>query len=97
MKFFGFASCTDDDQNDSVGLLIEFVQGPDLRKRIIANMAFESVLYKAEIMRDIAKALNHVHDAKIVHTDVSSANILVSDRRVACVSICLLVVQSQIR
>ncbi len=67
---------TDDTGAMASYLVMELVDGADLRKRLKAGpLAPEAV---AELGADLADALNYIHQNGVIHRDVKPANILVS-------------------
>ncbi|HKI78583.1 MAG TPA: protein kinase [Ignavibacteriaceae bacterium] len=70
-----------DEYNDSVFMVMEFVEGQTL-KSYIANLKSGSgipFLKATEWMTIIAKGLKAAHDNQIVHRDIKSENIMLSD------------------
>jgi serine/threonine protein kinase len=60
-------------------LVLELVQGPSLRERLQRERFLGAVLGReptAQVGRDVAGALSHIHEAGIVHRDIKPANIL---------------------
>lgn len=60
---------------DRVFLVMEFVDGPDLREAMTAPLSSPVV---AHLGADIAEALHYMHGRGIVHRDVKPANILLA-------------------
>jgi len=58
-------------------LILEYVQGHSLAELIRA--ASLDLAEKLRLVRNVARALGHVHDHQIMHKEVSSSNILVAD------------------
>ncbi|MCW2526965.1 MAG: Serine/threonine-protein kinase StkP [Pseudonocardiales bacterium] len=56
-------------------LVLELVRGPSLRERL-RNSGRLGCAATAQVGRDIAGALSHIHEAGIVHRDIKPANIL---------------------
>ncbi|MEE8105175.1 MAG: serine/threonine-protein kinase [Planctomycetota bacterium] len=60
-------------------LAMEFVRGESLRERIDAGpLSTERAL---RVTRDVLSALEHVHEAGIVHRDVKPANVMVTPEK----------------
>lgn len=62
------------EENDRPYMVMEFLQGQDLRLAI-KNNALGDMVSKLRIAIDIAGALDHIHTQKIVHRDVKPDNI----------------------
>jgi len=62
------------EENERPYMVMEFLQGQDLRHAINGN-ALGDMVSKLRIAIDIAGALDHIHTQKIVHRDVKPDNI----------------------
>lgn len=77
VTLFDAGSDTSDLQGPRLYLVMELVDGPDLRDRL-AQGPLPS-LDVAQIGYDMAKALGYVHDHGVIHRDVKPANIMMFD------------------
>jgi serine/threonine protein kinase len=57
-------------------LVMEFVPGGTLKESVIGRLPWQKA---AEILAPIARALDYVHNSKIVHQDIKPSNILVDE------------------
>ena len=62
-------------QNDSPYLVLEFINGESLQKKIKTGATMEQ---KLRIMRDILQGAAAAHAKDIIHCDIKPANILIS-------------------
>jgi eukaryotic-like serine/threonine-protein kinase len=70
-------SVYDSDRHGDVAFLVmEFVQGDDLKKILDSGRSF-TLEQSAHLMRDLLSALDYAHRQNIVHRDVKPANLLV--------------------
>lgn len=70
-------SVYDSDRHGDVAYLVmEFVQGDDLKKILDSGRSF-TLEQSAHLMRDLLSALDYAHRQNIVHRDVKPANLLV--------------------
>lgn len=63
---------------DTMWFAMELVRGRDLQE-VLRDEGRIAPPRAAEIARDVARALDHAHDAGLVHRDVKPANIMVRD------------------
>lgn len=68
-----------DSQGPRIFLVMELIEGPDLRDRISHGPL--PPLEVGQIGQDMARALDYVHDNGVVHRDVKPANIVMFDYR----------------
>jgi hypothetical protein len=77
VTLFDAGSDVSDPQRPRIYLVMELIDGPDLRDRLAqGSMAPVDV---AQIGCDLAKALGYVHDNGVIHRDVKPANIMMFD------------------
>lgn len=77
VTLFDAGSDTSDLQGPQLYLVMELVDGPDLRDRLAQGPL--PPLDVAQIGYDMAKALGYVHDHGVIHRDVKPANIMMFD------------------
>jgi serine/threonine protein kinase len=77
VALFDAGSDTSDLQGPRPYLVMELVDGPDLRHRLAQGPLPR--LEVAQIGYDMAKALGYVHDHGVIHRDVKPANIMMFD------------------
>ncbi|WP_230209167.1 GAF domain-containing serine/threonine-protein kinase [Nostocoides sp. HKS02] len=77
VTLFDAGADVSDDHRPRIYLVMELIDGPDLRDRL-AQGPLRS-LDVAQIGSDLAKALTYVHDHGVVHRDVKPANIMMFD------------------
>lgn len=77
VTLFDAGSDLSDPQRPRLYLVMELIDGPDLRDRL-ARGALPSVEV-AQIGYDMAQALGYVHDHGVIHRDVKPANIMMFD------------------
>lgn len=68
-----------DGEGPRIFLVMELIEGPDLRDRISQGPL--PTVDVAQIGQDMARALDYVHDNGVVHRDVKPANIMMFDYR----------------
>lgn len=68
---------TADDGATTSFLVMELIEGPDLRRRLKSEAI--SDLEAAQIGADLADALNYIHGQGVIHRDVKPANILLAN------------------
>jgi serine/threonine protein kinase len=71
VRFYEFES-----QNDNIFMVIDWIDGRNLRQLIIENKNPLPIDYSANLLQAIASALNFAHQKQIFHCDVKPANIL---------------------
>lgn len=64
---------------DTTYLVLEFVQGHDLRQHMERGARY-SLRQIADLLRDLLDALGYAHDRGIVHRDVKPANLLLDSK-----------------
>ena len=77
VTLFDAGSDTSDLQGPRLYLVMELVDGPDLRDRLAQGPL--PPLDVAQIGYDMAEALGYVHDHGVIHRDVKPANIMMFD------------------
>jgi serine/threonine protein kinase len=77
VTLFDAGADTSDPQRPRIYLVMELIDGPDLRDRL-AQGPLDSVDV-AQIGYDLAMALGYVHDRGVIHRDVKPANIMMFD------------------
>lgn len=77
VTLFDAGSDLSDPQRPRIYLVMELIDGPDLRRRL-AEAALPPVDV-AQLGHDMAKALTYVHHHGVVHRDVKPANIMLFD------------------
>jgi serine/threonine protein kinase len=77
VTLFDAGSDTSDAQAPRLYLVMELVDGPDLRDRLAQGPL--PPLDVSQIGYDMAKALGYVHDHGVIHRDVKPANIMMFD------------------
>ena len=77
VTLFDAGSDLSDPQHPRIYLVMELVDGPDLRDRLARGPL--PAVDVAQLGRDMAKALAYVHDHGVIHRDVKPANVMVFD------------------
>ena len=79
VTLFDAGSDLSDAQAPQIYLVMELIDGPDLRDRLAQGPLLP--LDVGQIGYDMAKALGYVHDHGVIHRDVKPANIVMFDYR----------------
>lgn len=77
VTLFDAGSDVSDPQRPRIYLVMELIDGPDLRDRLAQGPL--PPVDVAQIGYDMAKALGYVHDNGVIHRDVKPANIMMFD------------------
>lgn len=77
VTLFDAGSDLSDAQRPRIYLVMELIDGPDLRDRLVQGSLSSADV--AQIGYDLAMALGYVHDHGVVHRDVKPANIMMFD------------------
>jgi len=79
VKFYGVGVCLIEEKPTQV-LIIEFVNGGDLKSFLIKSFEDDKILSsfkKLEILKYIAEGMSQLHENDVVHRDLAARNILV--------------------
>ena len=77
VTLFDAGSDVSDPRRPRIYLVMELIDGPDLRDRLAQGPM--PAVDVAQIGYDMAKALGYVHDNGVIHRDVKPANIMMFD------------------
>src|SRR5512132_1596632 len=77
VTLFDAGSDRSDAQRPRIYLVMELIDGPDLRDRLAQGSLPSADV--AQIGYDLAMALGYVHDHGVIHRDVKPANIMMFD------------------